>query len=155
LDANGDVVVWNDAEAELVGVDRQEVVDPDGMIGEELYDGGRRTILAEKVLAHPQDAHEVYETVRLAEDDYSLLVGDGSPVFEDYLTQRESPAIPAKDECSDVSKPRTDTAGCNYVKRSGSGDGVLDGIQPDITEESRKNYSRQYEQGGRKSRRLR
>jgi len=45
LDANGDVVVWNDAEAELVGVDRQEVVDPDGMIGEELYDGGRRTIL--------------------------------------------------------------------------------------------------------------
>jgi len=29
-----------------------------------------------------------------------------------------------------------DTAGCNYVKRSGSGDGVPDGIQPDITEES-------------------
>jgi hypothetical protein len=39
----------------------------------------------------------------------------------------------------------TDTAGCNYVKRSGSGDGVPDGIRPDITEESRKNYSRQYE----------
>jgi len=41
--------------------------------------------------------------------------------------------------------PDTDTAGCTYVKRSGSGDGVLDGIQPDITEESRKNYSRQYD----------
>jgi len=83
------------------------------------------------------------------------LVGDGSPVFEDYLTQRESPAIPAKDECSDVSEPRTDTAGCTYVKRSGSRDGVPDGIQPDITEESRKNHSRQYEQGGRESRTLR
>jgi len=31
---------------------------------------------------------------------------------------------------------RSHTAGCTYVKRSGSGDGVLDGIQPDITEES-------------------
>jgi len=37
------------------------------------------------------------------------------------------------------------TAGCTYVKRSGSGDGVLDGIQPDITGESRRNYSRQYQ----------
>ena len=39
---------------------------------------------------------------------------------------------------------KNDTAGCNCVKRSGSGDGVLDGIQSDITEESRKNYSQQY-----------
>jgi len=36
-------------------------------------------------------------------------------------------------------------AGCTYVKQSRPGDGVPDGIQPDIDEESRKNYSRQYQ----------
>ena len=37
------------------------------------------------------------------------------------------------------------TAGCNYVKRSHPEDGVLDGIQPNIAEKSRKNCSRQYQ----------
>ena len=37
------------------------------------------------------------------------------------------------------------TAGCNYVKRSCPDDGILDGIQPNIAEESPKNYNRQYQ----------
>jgi PAS domain S-box-containing protein len=86
LDHNGEILVWNEAQEDLVGVDREQVANRDGEIGEELYESGRSTVLAEKVLTHPHDAHERYDTVRIAEDDYSLLVGGDAPVFEDYST---------------------------------------------------------------------
>jgi signal transduction histidine kinase len=92
LDASGSVVVWNDAEAALVGVEREAVTSIDSRIGEVLYDGERSTILAEKVLEHPQRAHEVYESVRLAENDYEMLVESSGPVFEDRSTVARSGA---------------------------------------------------------------
>jgi len=84
LDADGDIVVWNDALGKLLGIPRSEVEGLDS-IGERIYDGERSKILAEKVLEHPQNADEVYDLDR-ASSDYALLDLDDQPTYEDTST---------------------------------------------------------------------
>ncbi len=84
LDADGEVVVWNDAEAEVTGISREEIEGREN-IGECVYDGERETILAEKVVRHPEDAHEVYN-LALADEEYALLELDDHPTYEDTST---------------------------------------------------------------------
>jgi len=84
LDADGSVVVWNEAEAELTGVTREEVVGLDS-IGEYFYDGERDRILAEKVLDAPANADEVYG-LDVADPEYALLQSEEYPIYEDTST---------------------------------------------------------------------
>ena len=84
LDSEGEVVVWNDALEALLGIERSEVEGADS-IGAVVYEGDRETILAEKVLAHPQDADEVYDVER-ADSEYALLTLPDQPTYEDTST---------------------------------------------------------------------
>jgi len=84
LDRSGDIVVWNAALEELLGIEKKEVEGLEN-IGTYVYDGNRETILAEKVLAHPQDADEVYG-IGQAEREYALLDVPGQPTYEDTST---------------------------------------------------------------------
>jgi signal transduction histidine kinase/ActR/RegA family two-component response regulator len=84
LDADGDIVVWNEALEDLLGIDREDVVGIDS-IGSVVYDGKRESILAEKVVARPQDADAVYDIER-ADSEYALLDAPGQPTYEDTST---------------------------------------------------------------------
>ena len=84
LDSEGEVVVWNDALEALLGIERSEVEGADS-IGAVVYEDTRETILAEKVLAHPQDADEVYDVER-ADSEYALLALPDQPTYEDTST---------------------------------------------------------------------
>ena len=84
LDSEGEVVVWNDALEALLGIERSEVEGADS-IGAVVYDDDREMILAEKVLAHPQDADEVYDVER-ADSEYALLALPDQPTYEDTST---------------------------------------------------------------------
>jgi signal transduction histidine kinase len=84
LDAEGSVVVWNEALEGLLGIDRSEIEGLDS-IGEYVYDGEREAILAEKVLAHPHNADEIYDIER-ADSEYALLSLPDQPTYEDTST---------------------------------------------------------------------
>ncbi|PSP86278.1 hypothetical protein BRC83_01020 [Halobacteriales archaeon QS_1_68_17] len=84
LDAEGNVVVWNEAIEDLLEIERAEIENRD-RIGEYVYDGDRETILAEKVLAHPRNADEVYDVGR-ADSEYALLRLPDQPTYEDTST---------------------------------------------------------------------
>ena len=84
LDADGNVVVWNEALERLLGIDREDVEGVDN-IGTVVYDGERRTILAEKVVAHPRSADDVYDIER-ADSEYALLDAPDQPTYEDTST---------------------------------------------------------------------
>ena len=84
LDSEGEVVVWNDALEALLGIERSEVEGADS-IGAVVYEDTRETTLAEKVLAHPQDADEVYDVER-ADSEYALLAFPDQPTYEDTST---------------------------------------------------------------------
>jgi signal transduction histidine kinase/DNA-binding response OmpR family regulator len=84
LDADGDIVVWNEALEDLLGIDREDVAGIDS-IGSVVYDGKRESVLAEKVVAHPQDADAVYDIGR-ADSEYALLDAPGQPTYEDTST---------------------------------------------------------------------
>ena len=83
LDADGDVVVWNEPLETLLDVDRAaaEAVDE---IGTMIYED-RELILAEKVCRHPETADEFYD-IGVADSDYALLQADGHPTYEDTST---------------------------------------------------------------------
>ena len=84
LDADGNVVVWNRASEELMGVEKSEIGHKE-WIGEHLYDGNRKMLLAEKVLQHPTDADEVYD-LEIADEEYALLQSNQAPTYEDSST---------------------------------------------------------------------
>ena len=84
LDEDGGVVVWNGSLEALLGIDREAVEGVDS-IGRVIYDGERTTTLAEKVLAYPQTADDVYDIGR-ADSEYALLDAAGQPTYEDTST---------------------------------------------------------------------
>jgi signal transduction histidine kinase len=147
LDATGEIVVWNEAEERLVGVERERVTGTDGLIGEELYDAPGSTILAEKVLEHPQRAHEVYEKVVLAEREYSMLVDDSGPVFEDRSTVDASGAsvwfiatpVYDGDELAGVIEFTQDRS--ESERRSTEVDGLVEELSSTLTAYQRGNYT--------------
>ena len=84
LDEDGGVVVWNGSLEALLGIDREAVEGVDS-IGRVIYDGERTTTLAEKVLAYPQTADDVYDIGR-ADSEYALLDAADQPTYEDTST---------------------------------------------------------------------
>lgn len=81
VDTAGEIVIWNNAHTELVGVGPEEVRGRE-KIGTYFYDD-RELLLAERIIRHPETAHEVYDTVGLADDEYALLQPDRGHVYED------------------------------------------------------------------------
>ena len=81
LDTAGEIVIWNDAHTELVGVGPAAVRERE-KIGTYFYDD-RELLLAERIIRHPETAHEVYDTVGVADDEYALLQPERGHVYED------------------------------------------------------------------------
>ena len=96
LDPAGEVVQWNEGVATLTGTSREEALGSD-QPSELFYQDGRRTeTLAEKVLAAPERADEVYDVRRAGPTEYTdsstMLNADGEerhimfkaqPLYED------------------------------------------------------------------------
>jgi methyl-accepting chemotaxis protein len=85
LDPDGTVMAWDSQIADLLGVSRDEILGEQDL-GHQLYEEQTRQTLAEKVVEHPRDAHTTFDGVNVADEDYALLSGDNTPVYEDKST---------------------------------------------------------------------
>ncbi|MFC7056996.1 methyl-accepting chemotaxis protein [Halovenus salina] len=87
LDGDGTVIAWDDQIADLLGVSRANILGEQDL-GYQLYEDESRKTLAERVLESPRDAHEQYDGVGLADEEYALLSVDAGNVYEDKSTLR-------------------------------------------------------------------
>ena len=87
LDPDGTVIAWDSQIADLLDVPRDEILGKQDL-GYQLYEEETRRTLAEKVVDHPRDAHTRFDDIDVADEEYALLSGGETPVYEDKSTLR-------------------------------------------------------------------
>ena len=87
LDSDNRVIAWDEQIADLLGIDAETVLGEQGL-GDIAYDKPNKQTLAEKVLDAPESAHQRFDDIGLAKEEYALLNAGRNNVYEDTSTLR-------------------------------------------------------------------